>query len=112
MHVIKINSSNHSNKQSSQEETALEVNLIAAKEVARQLRLRDMGGIIVVDFIDMGVAANRKALYDRLREEMKDDKAKQKILPPNKFGLINITSQRVSTEDGIATSIRQVMLDV
>src|SRR5690554_2781536 len=103
MHVIDVNSGNHSNKQSSQEETALEVNLIAAKEVARQLRLRDMGGIIVVDFIDMGVAANRKALYDTLREEMKDDKAKHKILPPTKFGLIQITRQRVRPELSIKT---------
>jgi len=103
MHVIDVNSGNHSNKQSSQEETALEVNLIAAKEVARQLRLRDMGGIIVVDFIDMGVAANRKALYDTLREEMKDDKAKHKILPPTKFGLIQITRQRVRPELNIKT---------
>lgn len=103
MHVIDVNSGNHSNKQGSQEETALEVNLIAAKEVARQLRLRDMGGIIVVDFIDMGVAANRKALYDSLRDEMKDDKAKHKVLPPTKFGLIQITRQRVRPELSIKT---------
>lgn len=103
MHVIDVNSGNHSNKQNSQEETALEVNLIAAKEVARQLRLRDMGGIIVVDFIDMGVAANRKALFDSLRDEMKDDKAKHKILPPTKFGLIQITRQRVRPELSIKT---------
>lgn len=103
MHVIDVNSGNHSNKQSSQEETALEVNLIAAKEVAIQLRLRDMGGIIVVDFIDMGLAANRKALYDCLRAEMKDDKAKHKVLPPSKFGLIQITRQRVRPELSIKT---------
>lgn len=103
MHVIDVNSGNHSNKQSSQEKTALEVNLIAAKEVARQLRLRDMGGIIVVDFIDMGVAANRKALYDSLRNEMKEDKAKHKVLPPTKFGLIQITRQRVRPELSIKT---------
>ncbi len=103
MHVIDVNSGNHSNKQDSQEETALEVNLIAAKEVARQLRLRDMGGIIVIDFIDMGVAANRKKLYDSLREEMKDDKAKHKVLPPSKFGLIQITRQRVRPELSIKT---------
>lgn len=103
MHVIDVNSGNHSNKQSSQEETALEVNLIAAKEVAIQLRLRDMGGIIVVDFIDMGLAANRKALFDSLRTEMKDDKAKHKVLPPSKFGLIQITRQRVRPELSIKT---------
>lgn len=103
MHVIDVNSGNHSNKQDSQEETALEVNLIAAKEVARQLRLRDMGGIIVVDFIDMNLAANRKAVYDCLRDEMKSDKAKHKILPATRFGLIQITRQRVRPELSIKT---------
>ncbi len=104
MHVIDVNSGNRSNKSKSQEETALEVNLIAASEVARQLRLRDMGGIIVIDFIDMGNAANRKKLYNHLREEMKDDRAKHKILPPSKFGLIQITRQRVRPEMNIKTA--------
>ena len=103
MHVIDVNSGNRSNKSKSQEETALEVNLIAASEVARQLRLRDMGGIIVVDFIDMGSPKNRRALYDHLRDEMKDDRAKHKILPPSKFGLIQITRQRVRPEMNIKT---------
>src|SRR5690606_39091063 len=82
LHVIDVNSGNRSNKAQNQEETALEVNMIAASEIARQLRLRDMGGIIVVDFIDMHDVENRKKLYDFLREEMSDDKAKHKILPP------------------------------
>lgn len=103
MHVIDVNSGNRSNKSRSQEQTALEVNLIAATEVARQLRLRDMGGIIVIDFIDMGRAENRKKLYNHLREEMKDDKAKHKILPPSKFGLVQITRQRVRPEVNIKT---------
>ncbi|RMA65764.1 Rne/Rng family ribonuclease [Ulvibacter antarcticus] len=103
MHVIDVNSGNRSNKSKTQEGTALEVNLIAATEVARQLRLRDMGGIIVVDFIDLGQAGNRKKLYDHLREEMKDDRAKHKILPPSKFGLIQITRQRVRPEMNIKT---------
>ncbi len=103
MHVIDVNSGNRSNKSKNQEDTALEVNLIAATEVARQLRLRDMGGIIVVDFIDMGSSANRKKLYDHLRNEMKDDRAKHKILPPSKFGLIQITRQRVRPEMNIKT---------
>ena len=103
MHVIDVNSGNRSNKSKSQEETALEVNMIAATEVARQLRLRDMGGIIVIDFIDMGVAGNRKKLYNHLRNEMKDDRAKHKILPPSKFGLIQITRQRVRPEMNIKT---------
>ena len=103
LHVIDVNSGNRSNKAQSQEDTALEVNLIAAAEIARQLRLRDMGGIIVVDFIDMTNPENRKTLYDFLREEMSDDKAKHKILPPSKFGLIQITRQRVRPEVFIKT---------
>jgi ribonuclease G len=103
MHVIDVNSGNRSNKQKTQEGTALEVNLIAATEVARQLRLRDMGGIIVVDFIDLANANHRKQLYNHLRDEMKDDRAKHKILPPSKFGLIQITRQRVRPEMNIKT---------
>ncbi len=104
MHVIDVNSGNRSNRANSQEDTALEVNLIAASEVARQLRLRDMGGIIVVDFIDMGKGEHRKKLYDQLKEEMNDDRAKHKILPPTKFGLIQITRQRVRPEMNITTT--------
>jgi ribonuclease G len=103
LHVIDVNSGNRSNKAQNQEDTALEVNMIAATEIARQLRLRDMGGIIVVDFIDMQNPDNRKALYDHLRQEMSDDKAKPKILPPSKFGLIQITRQRVRPEVNIKT---------
>lgn len=103
LHVIDVNSGNRSNKARSQEDTALEVNMIAATEIARQLRLRDMGGIIVVDFIDMGKSDHRKKLYDHLNEEMKDDKAKHKILPPSKFGLVQITRQRVRPEMNIET---------
>ena len=95
LHVIDVNSGNHSNKNNDQETTALSVNLIAATEIARQLRLRDMGGIIVVDFIDMGNSENRRVLFDHLRNEMAEDRAKHKILPPSKFGLIQITRQRV-----------------
>jgi len=103
LHVIDVNSGNRSNKEKTQEDTALEVNLISATEIARQLRLRDMGGIIVIDFIDMGLAENRKKLYNHIREEMKDDKAKHKILPPSKFGLVQITRQRVRPERKIKT---------
>ena len=104
LHVIDVNSGNRSNKSESQEGTALEVNLIAASEIARQLRLRDMGGIIVIDFIDMTSSEHRKQLYNRLRDEMSDDRAKHKILPPSKFGLIQITRQRVRPEVNIKTS--------
>ncbi|RXG31294.1 Rne/Rng family ribonuclease [Leeuwenhoekiella palythoae] len=103
LHVIDVNSGNRSSKAKSQEDTALEVNLIAATEIARQLRLRDMGGIIVVDFIDMSKAENRKKLFNHLRDEMSDDRAKHKILPPSKFGLIQITRQRVRPEMNIKT---------
>ncbi len=103
MHVIDVNSGNRSNKAKSQEETALEVNLVSATEIARQLRLRDMGGIIVVDFIDMKKQDNRKALFSHLCEAMSDDPAKHKILPPTKFGLIQITRQRVRPVTEIKT---------
>ena len=104
LHVIDVNSGNRSNKATNQEDTAMEVNMIAAAEIARQLRLRDMGGIIVVDFIDMQNPDNRKVLFDFLREEMSDDKAKHKILPPSKFGLVQITRQRVRPEVNIETN--------
>ncbi|WP_438966104.1 Rne/Rng family ribonuclease [Flavobacterium sp.] len=103
LHVVDVNSGNRSNKARNQEDTALEVNMIAAAEIARQLRLRDMGGIIVVDFIDMQNPDNRRVLYEFLKEEMSDDKAKHKILPPSKFGLIQITRQRVRPEVNIKT---------
>jgi ribonuclease G len=98
LHVFDVNSGNRAKSDSSQEENALEVNLEAAVEVARQLKLRDMGGIIVVDFIDMHSADNKKLLFDRLKDEMKSDRAKHNILPPSKFGLIQITRQRLRPE--------------
>ncbi|MGB5371891.1 MAG: ribonuclease E/G [Flavobacteriaceae bacterium] len=104
LHVIDVNSGNRSNKANNQEDTALEVNLLAASEIARQLRLRDMGGIIVIDFIDMVKQHHRKKLFEHLKGEMKDDRAKHKILPPSKFGLIQITRQRVRPEINIKTT--------
>jgi len=98
LHVIDVNSGHRVNKEKSQEENALLTNLEAASEIARQLRLRDMGGIIVVDFIDMHDAKNRRALYERMKDEMAKDRAKHSILPPTKFGLIQITRQRVRPE--------------
>jgi ribonuclease G len=103
LHVIDVNSGNRSNKATSQADTALEVNLIAASEIARQLQLRDMGGIIVVDFIDMHTAEHRQKLYDHLKTEMAFDRTKHKILPPSKFGLVQITRQRVRPELVIKT---------
>jgi ribonuclease G len=98
LHVIDINSGHRVNKENSQEQNALTVNLESATEVARQLRLRDMGGIIVVDFIDLHDAKNRRALYQKLKDEMARDRAKHTILPPTKFGLVQITRQRVRPE--------------
>lgn len=98
LHVIDVNSGHRVNKKNSQETNALEVNLEAAAEIARQLRLRDMGGIIVVDFIDMLEARHRRDLFQRLKEEMAKDRAKHTILPPSKFGLVQITRQRVRPE--------------
>jgi ribonuclease G len=98
MHVIDVNSGHRVNKENSQEENALEVNLEAAAEIARQLRLRDMGGIIVVDFIDMHDSKHKRDLFQRLKEEMSKDHAKHTILPPSKFGLVQITRQRVRPE--------------
>ena len=105
MHVIDVNSGQRGKKHDkTQEENALEVNLEAAEEVARQLRLRDMGGIIVVDFIDLKESGNRKLLHNKMKEFMKDDRAKHNILPPSKFGLVQITRQRVRPEMDIKTS--------
>ncbi len=103
LHVIDVNSGNRSVADSNQEENALQVNIEAAKEIARQLRLRDMGGIIVIDFIDMHKAANKKILFEHLRGLMNEDRAKHTILPPSKFGLVQITRQRVRPEMNIVT---------
>lgn len=98
LHVIDVNSGHRVNSEISQEMNALAVNLEAATEIARQLRMRDMGGIIVVDFIDMHEGLNRRKLYQKLKDEMSRDHAKHTILPPTKFGLIQITRQRVRPE--------------
>lgn len=98
LHVIDINSGHRVNSDNSQENNALAVNVEAAIEVARQLRLRDMGGIIVIDFIDMHQPAHRRELFQKLKDEMSKDRAKHAILPPSKFGLVQITRQRVRPE--------------
>lgn len=95
LHVIDVNSGNRSKAGNDQETNALEVNLRAADEIARQLRLRDMGGIIVVDFIDMAKPEHRQELYEHMREVMANDRARHNILPLSKFGLMQITRQRV-----------------
>ena len=95
MHVVDVNSGNRTKAENGQEQNALEVNLGAADELARQLRLRDMGGIIIVDFIDMHLAEDRQMLYERMCKNMQKDRARHNILPLSKFGLMQITRQRV-----------------
>ena len=95
MNVIDVNSGNRTKAEVNQEETAMTVNLAAASEIARQLRLRDLGGIVIVDFIDMHKAQNRQLLYEEMQKLMSTDKAKHTILPLSKFGLMQITRQRV-----------------
>lgn len=95
MHVVDVNSGNRARGVNGQEANALDVNLGAADELARQLRLRDMGGIIIVDFIDMNVPEDRQLLYERMCKNMQQDRARHNILPLSKFGLMQITRQRV-----------------
>lgn len=104
LHVIDVNSGNRSKAAPDQESNALEVNMRAADEIARQLRLRDMGGIIVIDFIDMGKAEHRQKLYEHMRELMANDRARHNILPLSKFGLMQITRQRVRPALDILTT--------
>lgn len=104
LHVIDVNSGNRSRAAGDQESNALEVNLRAADEIARQLRLRDMGGIIVVDFIDMAKGEHRQQLYEHMREVMANDRARHNILPLSKFGLMQITRQRVRPALDITTA--------
>lgn len=103
MHVIDVNSGSRKGGRSDQEQNALAINLEAAKEIARLLRLRDMGGIICVDFIDLYEAENRRTLHKALKDAMEDDKAKHNVLPPSKFGVIELTRQRVRPETEIDT---------
>ena len=104
MHVIDVNSGNRSKNSTDQESNALNVNLLAAEEIARQFRLRDMGGIIVIDFIDMAKAEHRQQLLEHMREMMTKDKARHNILPLSKFGLMQITRQRVRPVLDIVTA--------
>ena len=103
MHVIDVNSGNRSVDEEGQLKMALNVNLAAAREIARQLRLRDMGGIIVVDFIDIKDPEDRKLLYQNMKEFMKEDRAKAAVLPLSKFSVMQITRQRVRPEMNVVT---------
>ena len=102
MHVIDVNSGNRKGADG-QESNALATNIEAAEEIARVLQLRDMGGIICVDFIDMHEKANNRALFDKMKVFMKPDRAKHNIVPPSRFGVVEITRQRVRPETEIKT---------
>ncbi|MFM7838596.1 MAG: Rne/Rng family ribonuclease [Chitinophagaceae bacterium] len=102
LHVIDVNSG-YKSISNNQELNALETNLEAAAELARQLRLRDLGGIIVVDFIDMKLPDNKKKLVDAMESFMKADRAKHAVLPISKFGIMQITRQRMKPEMNINT---------
>jgi ribonuclease G len=101
LHVIDVNSGHKLRSESSQELNALEVNMDAANEIARQIRLRDLGGIIVIDFIDMRDINHKKMLFEKVQQAMSVDRARHTILPVNRFGLIHITRQRVRPEMNI-----------
>jgi ribonuclease G len=102
LHVIDVNSG-YKSVSNNQEQNALETNLEAADEIARQLRLRDIGGIIVVDFIDMKLPENKRKLVEKMEEFMRTDRAKHAVLPISKFGLMQITRQRMKPEMNINT---------
>jgi len=103
MHVVDVNSGNKTTAEEDQEEMILQLNLAAAKEVARQLRLRDMGGIIVVDFIDMKSAEHKRELHQKMKEYLKEDRSKTNVLPVSRLGLMQLTRQRVRPEMNVAT---------
>ena len=103
LHVIDVNSGNRTQNRTNQEENAIDVNMVAAAEIARQLRLRDLGGIIVIDFIDMHTAENKQKLYEYMKECMQNDRARHHVLPLSKFCLIQITRQRVRPETTVST---------
>ena len=102
LHVIDVNSG-YKSVSNNQEQNAIETNMEAAEEIARQLRLRDLGGIIVVDFIDMKLPDNKKKLMEAMDEFMRQDRAKHAVLPISKFGLMQITRQRMKPELTINT---------
>ena len=103
LHVIDVNSG-YKSSSNNQEQNALASNLEAAAEIARQLRLRDLGGIIIIDFIDMKLPENKKTVYEAMEKFMATDRAKHTILPISKFGLMQITRQRVKPEITISVA--------
>jgi len=103
LHVVDVNSGHKASSAENQEQNALHTNMEAAEEIAKQIRLREIGGIIIIDFIDMKNPENRKAVNNKMRDAMADDKAKKTILPLSKFCIMQITRQRVRQELQIDT---------
>ena len=103
LNVIDVNSGTRA-KTNDQEENTFEVNKIAAEEIARQLRLRDMGGIVIIDFIDMDKAEHRNELFKYMKDLMEPDRAKHNVLPLTKFGLMQLTRQRIRPVTEIETA--------
>ena len=103
LNVIDVNSGIRA-KTTDQEQNTFEVNKIAAEEIARQLRLRDMGGIVIVDFIDMDSPEHRNELFKYMKTLMESDRAKHNVLPLTKFGLMQITRQRIRPVTEINTT--------
>lgn len=104
LHVVDVNSGNKMSNEGGQEANAMKVNLEAAEEIARQLRLRDIGGIIVIDFIDVRDPNNKKEVLNVLTNAMQPDKARHTILPMSKFGLVQITRERIKPQLNIETN--------
>jgi ribonuclease G len=104
MHVIDVNSGNRKATEQNQEQNAFETNMEVSEEIARILRLRDMGGIIAIDFIDMHLKENNRKLYDTLKQHMSTDRAKHNIIPQTRFGVVELTRQRVRPETDIKTA--------
>jgi len=104
MCTIDVNSGRSGSSKGDVEEALVRINLEAAEEIARQLRLRDIGGIIVIDFIDMKLPDNKRKLQEAMEGFMKTDRARHSLLPISKFGLLQVTRQRMRPEMNINTS--------
>lgn len=104
MHVIDVNSGNRTRREEDQETNVLNINIDACEEVARQLRLRDMGGLVMIDFIDMKKATHKKMVFDKMIELMKLDRATTTITPIGRFGVMELTRERVRPETNVSVT--------
>jgi ribonuclease G len=103
LHVIDVNSGTRS-AEGGQEQNALATNMDAAQEIVRQMRLRDLGGIVIIDFIDMKLPEHKRQLHEHMEQLMANDRARHTILPISRFGLMQITRQRLRPELNISTA--------